>query len=519
MSRYIYKHVAILGIDGMGNFDTKANTPNLDSLAENGSCNHFALSENPTISAENWAAMLYGTSPRVHAKTNSYIEKFEHTDKNIKSLFSRVRKEFPDAYLASVVNWNPINFGIIEHDINVDFATADTDEMLTPEITARIAKKPTLLFVQFDNVDGAGHRYTYGSKEHIKQIETTDGYIGKIKDAYKQAGIFDETLFIAIADHGGLRNGHGGYSDTEKYVTFTVSGSSVTKGEAGDARTRDVCATALYALGIEIPQYDENGFSSRVPGNIFEGQYGYTRPSVKEYKVENNATPAFDGDHGLKNIFSSRLKLAMFFDNSLKDETGNCAFEMKRTVKYYSDGVMGSRGEFGRTGSALTNGLHVGGKGFSVGAWIKLDGKTLTEDCYVCGNMNFSDDRRNGFAFTVKNYDTEFMFASDGNGFNLITPYPDDFGGGWLNIIHVIDTENRIITVYMNFDYIRSFNFPDSVCGNFDAPDFAVGNDVSDRRNNKIVPNTFNIDDLLIFDGTLSEGDVAKLKEYYNFGK
>ena len=60
---YNYPHVAILGIDGMGNFDTKANTPNIDSLTANGNLNHFALSENPTISAENWAAMLYGTSP------------------------------------------------------------------------------------------------------------------------------------------------------------------------------------------------------------------------------------------------------------------------------------------------------------------------------------------------------------------------------------------------------------------------------------------------------------------------
>ena len=516
---YNYPHVAILGIDGMGNFDTKANTPNIDSLTANGSLNHFVLSENPTISAENWAAMLYGTSPQVHGKTNGYIGKFEHTDKNMPSLFSRVRTSFPDAYLTSVVNWNPINHGIIEHDINVDFATAASDALLTPKIIRRIAKKPKLLFVQFDDVDGAGHKYTYGSKEHIKQIETTDRYIGRIISAYKRAGIFDDTLFIVIADHGGIRKGHGGYSDTEKYVTFAVSGKTVLKGAMGEANTRDVCAVALYALGIDIPKYDANGFSSRVPGGIFDGQDGYTRPPVKKYKVENNDTPAFDGEHGLKRLFGDRLKLAMFFDNNLNDETGHCKFEMRNTVKYYTDGVMGSRGEFGQTGSALTKDLHVGKCGFSVGAWVRLDGKTLTENCYICGNSDMSKRDENGFAFTIKNYDADFTLCTADDHFTLVTPYPDDFNGGWLNIIHVIDTESRVIKVYMNFNFTRSFDIPDGMCGDFDAPIFTVGNDVPNRCNTELFPNTFNIDDLLIFDGALMDGDIRKLKEYYSFGK
>lgn len=123
MGRKIYTYAAVIGIDGMGNFDTKANTPNIDALIANGSCNHFALSEDPTISAENWAAMLFGTSPQVHGKTNSYISAFEHTDKNLPSLLSRVRTAFPDAYLVSAVNWNPINHGIIEHDIDADLVS------------------------------------------------------------------------------------------------------------------------------------------------------------------------------------------------------------------------------------------------------------------------------------------------------------------------------------------------------------------------------------------------------------
>lgn len=519
MERKIYTYATVIGIDGMGNFDTKANTPNIDALIENGSCNHFALSEDPTISAENWAAMLFGTSPQVHGKTNNYISVFEHTDKNMPSLLSRVRTAFPDAYLVSAVNWKPINHGIIEHDINAELVSVKDDGKLTDEIVKRIADKPKLLFVQFDEVDGAGHRNTYGSPEYIGQIETTDTYVGRITEAYKKAGIYEDTLFIVIADHGGIRKGHGGYSDSEKYVTFAVSGEGVLKGKMGEANTRDVSAVVLYALGIEVPEYDKLGFSSRVPGGVFEGEQGYTRPETKEYRVESAATPDFNGENGLKSIFDDRIQLAMFFDNSLIDETGNRTFKMENTVKYYSDGVMGSRGEFGMTGYAETKDLKIGKGSFSVSAWVRLDKKTLTEDCCVCGNLDRSGKhgRKNGFAFIVKNYDTAFTLSTPESGFTLVTPYPEDFKDGWLNIIHVIDKESRQIKVYMNFRFVRSFDIPDDLKWNFNAHRFAVGNDVSGCANTEIFPNTFNMDDLIIFNDALTDGDVRKLKNYYGF--
>ena len=35
-------------------------------------------------------------------------------------------------------------------------------------------------------------------------LQNVDGYIGEIMMAFKDAGIYDETLFILTADHGGL---------------------------------------------------------------------------------------------------------------------------------------------------------------------------------------------------------------------------------------------------------------------------------------------------------------------------
>ena len=208
-----YKHVAVLGIDGMGSFNRLTDTPGMDELFANGAVTYNALSMNPTISAENWGAMLIGANPIAHGLTNSIVGRFEYKNKELPSVFTRIREAYPDAYLASCCNWNPINHGIIEHDIGVDLRTAENDEALTPVICEVVAKKPLFLFVQLDDVDGAGHGSSYGSAGHLKKITETDVLIGRICDAYRQAGILDDTLILVIADHGGIRNGHGGYMD------------------------------------------------------------------------------------------------------------------------------------------------------------------------------------------------------------------------------------------------------------------------------------------------------------------
>lgn len=81
----------------------------------------------------------------------------------------------------------------------------------------------------------------------------------------------------------------------------------------------------------------------------------------------------------------------------------------------------------------------------------------------------------------------------------------------------MIDKESRQIKVYMNFRFVRSFDIPDDLKWNFNAHRFAVGNDVSGCANTEIFPNTFNMDDLIIFNDALTDGDVRKLKNYYGF--
>ncbi|MBR0537778.1 MAG: alkaline phosphatase family protein, partial [Clostridia bacterium] len=99
MERKIYKYCAVIGVDGMGNYNRLADTPNMDRIFANGATTYFALSMDPTISAENWGAMLLGASPVVHGLTNGWISQNEYSNKALPSVFTRIRRAFPEAYL------------------------------------------------------------------------------------------------------------------------------------------------------------------------------------------------------------------------------------------------------------------------------------------------------------------------------------------------------------------------------------------------------------------------------------
>lgn len=516
--RYVYKYAVIIGFDGMGNFNEFAKTPNIDTLFESGAKTYYALSMNPTISAQNWGAMLLGASPEVHGLTNSIVGSTHYENKQLPSVFSRLRERFPESYLASCSNWNPINFGIIEEGLNVDKHTAGTDKELTPKILSCIRRKPQLLFIQFDDIDGAGHTFDYGSKEHLETIEQTDGYVGEIYDAYKKAGIADETLFIGIADHGGIRRGHGGYTKEEKYIYFAVNGKSIEKSEIQYAKTRDVAAIVLYALGLDVPEFNLNGFSSRIPLGIFpEYEGNYEIPVAKEKVIEQRPTPDIESENGLYSFFDKgRISLAMFFDDEIKDETANNNISVKGTPKFYSLGVKGARGELGSTGWCVADNVSFGENSFAFALWIKTQ-FSLPEAPAICSNRDWWWQNRDstGVTLALRCNDITFSLGCRDDHNDISTPFPETHSEGWLHFIASVDKEKREVRIYYDFELCNTVKLDEKYLINLDNLPFVIGNDAPESYNNERHNFIFNLDDFLIFNTALDNNDVKKLEEYY----
>jgi hypothetical protein len=152
--RTVYKYVAIVALDGMGNFNLKTPTPCMDKIFENGAVTYYGLSMSPTASTENWPTMFMGVAPEVHAVLNEVENGRVNKGDRFPTIFKRVRDAIPDARISSFASWKTINTYMIEPDIGVNFYTAPDKDLLEP-IIEEVANRPNLFFVYFEDIDSA----------------------------------------------------------------------------------------------------------------------------------------------------------------------------------------------------------------------------------------------------------------------------------------------------------------------------------------------------------------------------
>ena len=277
----VYSRVVVFGVDGAGDYFSKTETPNFDRIFADGSVTHTAMSQFPTVSAQNWGSMMHGVRCSKHKLTNGIASEKDYTDTEYPSFFKVYAERHPSAVMCSVVNWGAINKGIIEPDIpgmtkiyagNVydgNEGSYGVDKEVAKQVVGFIqTNDPDIMYMQFDSVDGAGHDYGYGSDEFALACRRIDQCIGMIYDAYLAKGWLQDTLFVFIADHGHeLTGGHGSNNKTVRYVTCAVAGGlgNVIKGTPGRVVTQDIAAIVTYALGDTLYE----SWEARVPYNIF----------------------------------------------------------------------------------------------------------------------------------------------------------------------------------------------------------------------------------------------------------
>ena len=92
-------------------------------------------------------------------------------------------------------------------------------------------KQPALLAVCFDNPDHVGHQAGHNTPEYYAKLKELDGYVGRIVDAIKEAGIYENSIIIVTADHGGINKGHGGKTMEEMETPFIIAGKNIRRGE------------------------------------------------------------------------------------------------------------------------------------------------------------------------------------------------------------------------------------------------------------------------------------------------
>ena len=230
-----------------------ANTPNMDELWKEGAYTFEARTDEISSSGPAWSAMLTGVW---HQKHNVMNNDYENPDlEHYPHFFHRIRQEKPELKTYSVANWGPIHSILQEGDATYT-SSKISDVQVASEVASILENKDVdVMFVQLDEVDGAGHRHDYKveSEKYLKAIERSDKQVGTMVSALeKRTSIENENwLIILSADHGGSNFGHGKNIPDHTTVFFIASGTSAKKGEiTREVGVVDVAVTAMYHLGI-----------------------------------------------------------------------------------------------------------------------------------------------------------------------------------------------------------------------------------------------------------------------------
>ncbi len=248
------KKVLIIGIDGVRpDALLAAETPHLDTLWQNGAYSFQAKTDIISSSGPCWTAMLTGVW---HVKHKVLSNDYRKPDLvHYPHFFHRIQEEKPDLRCYSVANWDPIHKILQEGDAVLS-ATATNDVNVSKKVVELLEQEELdVMFVQLDEVDGAGHRHDYSvdSPKYLKAIERSDKQVGQMVEALKRRPDYknEEWLILVSTDHGGSNFGHGKDIPDHTTIFYLAWGQSVAMGEIEkDVGVVDVAVTALKHLGI-----------------------------------------------------------------------------------------------------------------------------------------------------------------------------------------------------------------------------------------------------------------------------
>lgn len=524
--RYIYERVVLIGLDGAGNFFQYTDTPNMDKIFAEGATTNTAITSEPSISAQGWGAMLTGASPVVHGLTNAIIATNPYENEIAPSVFKRIVSADPDAVIGHFSTWDALYGGIVEPDIdgNVHYESGSDSEIADKAAAYLKENDPDFLFLSFGAPDHVGHENGYGRKDHLACLTEVDGYIGTVYDALEENGLLDGTLILLTTDHGGTTTGlHGGTNEEEMQIFFGAAGESVKKGEIGDMNVRDTTAIILYGLGIDVPEFDVNGFSAQVPANLFEE---YTPSEWHDINGEilsheTVPTPAKGSGKYLTDFLDAdKLETVLHFDENASDAMGTYTPVEVDAPKYYSSGYNGPCIEVGEQGYVQIPDLDVGKESFSIGMWLYLDSATTTDQALYGTNEMWENDFSRiakGFCMAYRGWNLNFRATFRGTPDSFDYPHPTEISKGWVHTLLVVDREAQTVTHYYNFADSVTNPLGDVVkTGNFSNATFTIGEDGMNTSNNDF---NYMIDDFIFYRGAMAEDEVAKLAEYYNYTK
>lgn len=258
------EHLVIIGCDGMSPDGViKAPTPVMHQLMKSGAYTLHARGVMPTVSSPNWASMIMGAGPEQHGVTSNDWETnkfdFPPTVKGpggmFPTIFGVLREQRPNSVIACYHDWDGFGRLFERAAANVIEHPQGPTNTMDQAIASFKALKPTFTFIHLDHVDHAGHTFGHGTPEYYQSVVVADELIGRAIAGLKAAGMWETTILLVTADHGGKGKGHGGNTMGELEIPWIITGPGIVAGRElkTPVNTFDTAATAAYVLGVQPP--------------------------------------------------------------------------------------------------------------------------------------------------------------------------------------------------------------------------------------------------------------------------
>lgn len=275
------KRVIMIALDGISvEGYQKANTPNLDALMAEGAFSLTTRVAMPSVTLPNWTSHLTGSGPEQHGVVNNgwKIDKFvlpaveTDTDGYYPSVFTILKEEMSEIKTAFYYNWINLFYPYNKKYFD-EVSYLEKDEYIPNyqkaiNFIVRNQDKPTVVFLYSVHTDHAGHRHKWMSPEYIHSIEEADVQIGKFINEMKEKGLYKDTHFMFLSDHGGINNGHGGVTINEMIVPWGITGPKIKKGFKIEEPNNTVNTASVILRLFKIKQ--PLSWTGEVPESIFK---------------------------------------------------------------------------------------------------------------------------------------------------------------------------------------------------------------------------------------------------------
>lgn len=263
-------HLIFIGLDGWSGYDfekTLSHMPHVNNYCMEGAYSDKKLAVLPTVSAPNWASIFMGTTPDIHdykkwdSKGPSAPYTFEVKNNIFPTISQALRIDKPMSEIGLFCQWEGIKYLAdtlsINHVSYIPLIETTSHSVFSDSISSYLKTfKPILCSIVFDDPDHTGHRKNYFSNDYYSILEELDECISKIVMSIKDAGYYDDTVFIITSDHGGSGNSHGGETLEEKQTCFVIWGKGIRQiGFFDDnLEQQDIALIMAHILDINIPK-------------------------------------------------------------------------------------------------------------------------------------------------------------------------------------------------------------------------------------------------------------------------